>query len=125
MSQPRTVLLVDGDMDSRTVNRAMLQHYGYRVLEAADGVTAVKLAAAEPPDAVVTELSVPKLSGLELMERLRESESTNEVRLVVLSALTMESDIQRAYAAGCELFMSKPIEPQALVRELDRLLIAR
>ncbi|HSL69917.1 MAG TPA: response regulator [Longimicrobiales bacterium] len=122
MYPERTVLLVDGDVDSRTVYRAVLQHCGYRVLEAEDGLMAVALAVSDRPDLVVTELTVPKLSGFDLLQRLRTQDATHGMRTIVLSAVAFDEDRQRAYAAGCELFLAKPVEPKELVYEIDKLI---
>jgi CheY-like chemotaxis protein len=115
------VLLVDGDADSRTVYRAILQHYEYDVLEAVDGPAALEMALRELPDVVVTELTVPKLSGLDLMLELRDHEQTRDTCIIVLTAVSFESEKKRAIQAGCQVFLSKPVEPQMLVEQIRRL----
>lgn len=122
MNRKTRVLLVDGDADSRTVYRAILQHYEFEVLEAPDGPGALETALRETPDVVVTELTVPKLSGLDLMQQLRVHDQTRETCIIVLTAVSFETEKKRALEAGCQLFMSKPVEPQTLVDQIRRLL---
>ena len=116
------VLLVDGDADSRTVYRAILQHYEFEVLEALDGPAALETALRETPDIVVTELTVPKLSGLDLLRALRADDRTRDTCIIVLTAVSFESERTRAVQAGCQLFLSKPVEPQTLVEQIRRFL---
>jgi CheY-like chemotaxis protein len=122
LNRKTRVLLVDGDADSRTVYRAILQHYEYEVLEALDGPAALELALQEPPDVVVTELTVPKLSGLDLMSELRSHEQTRHTCIIVLTAVNFEAEKKRAHEVGCQLFLAKPVEPQTLVEEIRRVL---
>ena len=122
MSRKPRVLLVDADADSRTVYRAILQYFDYDVLEAHDGPDALQLALSDMPDVVVTELTLPRLSGLDLVRELRGHENTCNTHIVVLTAVSFDSEMHRASEAGCHLFLSKPVEPLTLVHQIQHLL---
>jgi DNA-binding response OmpR family regulator len=114
------VLIVDGDSDSRAVYRILLQHHGFEVVEAADGAVALHAVAAAPIDVVVMELTLRRLDGHALLERL-VAESPG-LRVVVLTARALEADRLRAERAGCMRYLTKPLEPQALLRQVRELL---
>lgn len=118
----KTILLVDGDSDSRIVYRTILRHHGFDVVEAADGQTGLELARKLLPAMVITELTVPKLAGLDLIRQLRAMPETSSALLLVLTALALDAERVRAEAAGCTAFLTKPIEPQVLLQEVRRLL---
>jgi len=118
----KTILLVDGDSDSRIVYRTILRHHGFDVVEAADGQAGLELARKVVPALVITELTVPKLGGLDLIRQLRALPETHAALLLVLTAIALESERIRAEAAGCTKFLTKPIEPQVLLQEVRLLL---
>lgn len=118
----KRILLVDASRDSRTVYRVMFQHRGFEVLEADSGLKALEVLGTERVDAVVTELTLSPVNGYELLERLRRSPETRELCVVVLTALPMQEERERALRAGCTLFLGKPLEPQRLLREMEALL---
>ena len=115
----KTVLLIDGDHDSRIVYRTILRHYGYTVAEAEDGELGLRLARELRPEVVVTELTVPKLGGLELITALRADPATEHLCVLVLTAISLATERERAETAGCNKFMTKPIEPTALLQEIE------
>lgn len=117
-----TILLVDGDSDSRIVYRTILRHHGFDVVEASDGQSGLDLARKVAPAMVITELTVPKLGGLDLIRQLRALPETSTALLLVLTAIAFDSERVRAEAAGCTAFLTKPIEPQVLLEEVRRLL---
>ncbi len=116
------ILLVDSDSDNRAVYRAILVYQGFEVLEARDGPTALALARAELPAVMVTELALPQLSGYDLLTQLRSDERTRDICVIVLTAITFESERRKAEAAGCQLFLCKPVEPLVLARAVASVL---
>src|SRR5688572_1140545 len=122
MHAPTRILLVDSDTDNRAVYRAILSYQGFDVLEAPDGPTALQIARTEVPAVLVTELALPILSGFDLMTLLRNDERTRQISVIVLTAISFESERLRAEAAGCELFLCKPVEPLALAKAVATVL---
>ncbi len=120
-SSPRaTVLVIDRDEDSRIMYRPLLEAAGFEVLEADDGIAGLSLARERVPDVVVTELTLTNLDGFALIQQLRER--LRGMRIMVLTARRLPGDRQAAEAAGCTLFLEKPVTPQVLVREVSVLL---
>jgi two-component system, OmpR family, phosphate regulon response regulator PhoB len=122
----KRVVLVDGDPDSRSVYSIVLTYHGYSVEAYADGAVALcALEEEHPADVVVTELTLRQVDGHTLIERLRAAERTREVSIIVVTARGLKEDRQRAEQAGCTRFMLKPVEPQALAREVEAVLSGR
>src|SRR5688500_9803209 len=122
MHAPTRILLVDSDPDNRAVYRAILSYQGFQVLEAPDGPTALRVARTELPAVMVTELALPQLSGFDVITQLRNDDRTRGICIIVLTALSFESERQKAEVAGCQLFLSKPVEPLALARAVTSVL---
>jgi two-component system, cell cycle response regulator DivK len=95
---------------------------GYRVVEAVNGKQAVDLAAQEHPDIILMDLSLPMLDGLAATRRIREQNSLARVPIVAVSAHDSADFHAEALAAGCNEYVTKPIDFDQLVSLLDRLL---
>lgn len=115
----KRILIVDGDRDSRAVYRIMLEYQGFEVVEAADVPAALERLAAVSFDVVVTELTLRDRDGHEFVASLRQERP--ELCVVVLTARALQEDRERALAAGCALYLTKPLEPQQLVQEVGGL----
>ncbi len=105
-----TILVVEDYEDTSLAMRLALEDRGYRILEAADGAQAVEVAARERPDIILMDLQLPVLDGLSATERIRANPELGEVIIVAVTA-HQEADYRaRALAAGCNAFVSKPID---------------
>ena len=113
----RTILLCEDDQNLRQLLRVVLGG-GYRFLEATNGDEAIKLALEERPDLVILDLMLPKLSGLDVLARLRTEPAAGRPRVIVMSAWADAEDA--ALSAGADRFIAKPFELDdlsAIVRE--------
>jgi CheY-like chemotaxis protein len=110
MNHQRTVLVAEDNDDIRSLLRVALEADGYRVVEAGDGGEVVERARRERPDVVLLDLSMPGADGLEAARRLRSSEVTKGVPLIAVSANPAEEFREAALAAGCDCYVSKPID---------------
>jgi CheY-like chemotaxis protein len=113
-----TILIVDDERPLRDLLAAVFSGGGYRVVEAGDGRRALELVAAELPDAVVSDVMMPLMGGIELCRRLKADERTRDVRVVLMSAVGQE----RADGAGADAFVGKPFDIDELERLVGRLL---
>jgi two-component system cell cycle response regulator DivK len=92
------------------------------VLIAADGERGIALAAAEQPDLVIMDLSLPVMDGWEATRRLKANPETRAIPVLALSAHAMAGDRERALAAGCDDFETKPVDFARLRGKIDALL---
>jgi CheY-like chemotaxis protein len=120
-SSPLCVLVVDDCVDAATSTALLVEVWGHRVVVAHDGETALRLAGEHQPDVAFLDLGMPRMSGWQLAQRLRQLTATSEAYLVALSGYGQERDMVASQAAGCDLHLLKPVAP-TLLREL---LIAR
>lgn len=118
----RTVLVVEDFEDNRFMMRRLLEMSGYRVLEAVNGVQAVEMAAGERPDIILMDLSLPLLDGLAATRRIRENGDLPRVPIVAVSAHDSADFHAEALAAGCNEYVTKPIDFDHLVELLDNIL---
>ena len=116
----RTVLLVDGDRDSRFMYGAILEHHGYRVLQADDGDEGFRLACTCCPDLIVVELAVPVGNGHRLTSLLKQDPCTAAIPILVVSAWARAADRELAKHDGCSAYLSKPCTPRRVLREVRR-----
>ena len=114
MQEPRasvkTVLVVEDYADSRFVLGRLLEMCGYRVLEAADGREAVKIAERECPDVVLMDLQMPVLDGFTATSLIRRSEGICRVPVIAVSAQCSREFVSAAARVGCDHFVPKPVD---------------
>ena len=114
-----TILLVDDEPTIRVLVRAALEGTGYRLLEAADGVSALQLARRERPDLVLLDIALPRLSGLEVCRRLKEDPATAAMPIFLLTGFVQKAERRAAEEAGAQGFIAKPFSPAALVARIE------
>jgi class 3 adenylate cyclase len=117
--QRKTVLIVDDQSTARGVLRRMLERAGYRVMEAESGEQALALAADSAVDALVLDLKMPGIGGIETCRRLRATQRHQITPILVVTALDEREVLTSAFAAGCDDFIPKPIEPVVLEARLQ------
>ena len=117
-----TVLVVEDFEDNRFMMRRLLEMSGYRVLEAINGEEAVEMAERERPGLILMDLSLPLLDGLAATRRIRQHEELREVPIVAVSAHDTADFHADALAAGCNDYVTKPIDFDQLEALLGRLL---
>lgn len=100
--------------------RDILLAEGYEVLEAADGATGVAIAAIEHPALILMDLQLPGVDGLEATRQIRGDPALCDIPIVAVSAHAMKGDDDRALAAGCNGFISKPIQVREFVATVAR-----
>ena len=118
-----TILLVEDDERLRILATKVLGRLGHRLVEAADGAAGVQAAAAESPDLVLMDLTLPEMDGLEATRLIKRSRP--HTRVVILTAHVMAGDRALAESAGCDGFLAKPYAIGDLVACVDRHLAAR
>jgi DNA-binding response OmpR family regulator len=116
------ILVVEDDDDIRDYLVLRLQRLGHDVVAAADGQAGLELAEIRRPDLVVTDWSMPRLTGIELCVALREQPDVSDVPILIITARSSETAVEEARAAGANDLMLKPFIPVELVRRVGALL---
>jgi DNA-binding response OmpR family regulator len=117
----RLVVVADDDEDILMLVRATLTAGGYEVAVARNGAAAVALLQERRPAAVVLDIAMPELDGLEVLSRLRADPATADLPVVLLSARAQESDVARGYELGASKYIRKPFSPRELKAAVDEL----
>ncbi|MDP1607658.1 MAG: diguanylate cyclase [Rhodocyclaceae bacterium] len=113
------VLVVDDDAAMRKLLGNLLAKVGYVVESAVDGLHGFEVASTFHPDIVVTDLSMPRADGLELVRRLRQGERGQALYLVILTAADTEDILAATFAAGADDYVTKPLKPRTLLARLS------
>ena len=116
------ILLVEDNEMNRDMLSRRLTRRGYTVVIAEDGQQGVDMATSERPDLILMDMSLPVMDGWEATRRIKQSEATNSIPVIALTAHAMSEDRDQALAAGCEDFDTKPIELDRLLEKINRLL---
>ena len=116
------ILLVEDNEMNRDMLSRRLERRGYRVVLAMDGQSGVELAGTEAPDLVLMDMSLPVLDGWEATRRLKAGPGTAHLPVIALTAHAMSGDRERAIAAGCDDYDTKPIELARLLGKIEALL---
>jgi two-component system cell cycle response regulator DivK len=104
------ILYVEDNDDNIYVLKNRLTRAGYTVLVALNGADGVAMAAAEKPDLILMDLSLPVLDGWEATRRLKAATETRDIPVIALTAHAMSGDREKALEAGCEDFDTKPVD---------------
>jgi two-component system, cell cycle response regulator DivK len=115
------ILLVEDNEMNRDMLARRLQRRGFDVVVAVDGLQGLALAEAEAPDVILMDMSLPELAGWEATRRLKGAPTTRSIPVIALTAHAMSSDRDRALAAGCDDYETKPIELAHLLAKLEAL----
>ena len=118
----KKILVVEDNEMNRDMLCRRLERKGYTVLIAVDGAEGVRLAQAEKPDLILMDMSLPVLDGWEATRRLKTDPQTQSITIVALTAHAMAGDREKAIAAGCDDYDTKPVEFPRLVAKINTLL---
>ena len=116
------VLLVDDYPDAREMYSEYLQFSGFDVVEAANGIEALKHALEAAPDIILMDLSLPVMDGWEATRRLKSDNRTAGIPVVALTGHALAGISEGAKKAGCDAFVTKPCLPEDLVKEIRKVL---
>lgn len=116
------VLVAEDHDDSRMIAVTALRHAGWRVLEAVDGEDALHMARTHHPTVLLLDVSMPKRDGFAVAADLKRDPVTRGIRIVLLTAHALPYDRARAGAAGVDRYLTKPLGPTDLVREIRAVL---
>ena len=116
------ILYVEDNEDNIYVVKNRFTRAGFTVLVATDGEQGVAMAAAERPDLILMDLRLPVLDGWEATKRIKAQPETRHIPVIALTAHAMTGDREKALAAGCDDFDTKPVEMPRLLEKVRALL---
>jgi len=118
---PKVLLVEDNEMNRDMLSRR-LERKGYEVLIAIDGAEGVSMGIETKPDIILMDMSLPIIDGWTATQQLKSNPQTQDIPIIALTAHAMAGDREKALAAGCDDYDTKPIELPRLLSKIDNLL---
>jgi len=118
------VLVIEDNVDSRSLMTYLLHAFGHDPVEACTGEEGLDLVQAQAPDLVVCDLALPGIDGFVFLRRLRERTELRRIPLIAVTAFAMVGDRERALRAGFDGYIPKPIVPETFVAQLEGFLVS-
>jgi CheY-like chemotaxis protein len=116
------ILLVEDNEINRDMLSRRLERRGYQVVVALDGEQSVSMAQSEAPDLILMDMSLPVLDGWEATQRIKAALQTQAIPIIALTAHAMVGDREKAIAAGCDDYDTKPIDFPRLLDKIEKIL---
>jgi len=114
------VLIVEDDLKNLKLLRDLLEVSGYSTLEAKDGRQGIEMAKAHKPALILMDIQMPIMDGLEATEILKADPETKDIPIIALTSHAMAGDEERIRKAGCDGYMSKPIDTRKFLKRLEQ-----
>jgi len=114
------ILIVEDDPTTVQLIEFLLKKNNFEVLIAYNGVESLQIAKKEKLDLILMDVMMPKMDGIEAIEKLKKDENTRDIPIIILSALGQEMDVMRGLQAGASSYIVKPFSPQELLAEINK-----
>lgn len=118
MSKKLKVLVVDDEPNILMSLEFLMRKNGYEVFIARNGAEAIELVKQQQPDVLVLDIMMPEVDGYEVCRYIRQQESLKGTKVIFLSAKSKEADIEKGYAAGADLYLTKPFSTRELMQRI-------
>jgi two-component system cell cycle response regulator DivK len=119
------ILIVEDNPQNMRLLEMILRNRGYFLLKAADGEEALDMAISEQPDLIIMDVMLPKVNGLEVTRKLRQMPAFSRIPIIGVTAYAMKGDREEVIEAGCDAYLSKPINTRELPRVVAKMLLQR
>ena len=122
MAKKKRILLIEDEKDMVYAVTLQLEAGGYKVITAYDGREGLKKAREEDPDLIILDLMLPKMDGYKVCGLLKKDRRYNRIPIVMFTARAQKSDIKTGQEVGADAYITKPFDPQVLLKKLRDLL---
>lgn len=116
---PRILLVEDNELNRDMLSRRLIKK-GYEIIFAVNGTEAINLGIAEQPDIILMDISLPIIDGWTATQTLKNNPETEHIPIIALTAHAMAGDREKALAAGCDDYDTKPIELPRLLSKIEQ-----
>jgi CheY-like chemotaxis protein len=116
------ILIVDDDLDTLRLVGLMLQHQGYRINAASNGIQAISMSQTDKPDLILLDIMMPEMDGYEVARKLRGDPNTSSIPIIMFTAKTQVDDKVAGFEAGADDYLTKPTQPRELFAHVKAVL---
>ena len=116
------ILVAEDNAVNRELLRELLEMRGHRLVEACDGLETLRMIEQSQPDLLLLDIGMPALDGYGVVRKIRENPSSAALRVLAVTAYAMQGDREKILTAGFDGYLSKPINAQFLMQEIERLM---
>jgi len=118
----KRVLVIEDHEDNRSIVRDLITASGYDLLEASTGEEGIELATKEKPDIILMDIQLPGMDGYEVTRRIRGDTTLKDIPIIAVTSYALSGDDQKAFAAGCDGYVTKPFSPRLLLAKIREFL---
>jgi len=116
------ILIVDDTETMRMVEQMMLAGEGYEIKTAIDGIDALDKIEQERPDLILMDIMMPRMDGIQCCQRIKSSDALKDIKVVMVTTKSEYDRVKEAFAAGCDDYVTKPIDKAELIKKIEDLL---
>jgi two-component system cell cycle response regulator DivK len=114
----KRILVIEDQEDNRQILQDLLTSADFEVIEAVDGEAGVAAATAQRPDLILMDIQLPLLDGYEATRRIKANPALRAIPIIVITSYALSGDDEKARAAGCDAYFSKPFSPRQLLAKV-------
>jgi two-component system, cell cycle response regulator DivK len=114
----KRILVVEDQEDARRIVRDLLAASEYELVEATTGEEGLALAERERPDLILMDIQLPGMDGYEVTRRIKANPALSHIPIIAVTSYALSGDDQKAYAAGCDSYVTKPYSPRVLLAKI-------
>lgn len=118
----KKILVVEDNEKNFYMIKFLLEHKGYLIVRAKDGVEGVKLAAMEKPDLILMDIQLPLLDGYGATKQIKANKEISNTPIIAVTSFAMIGDREKALKAGCNGYIEKPIDPETFLEKIEQFL---
>ena len=114
----KCILVVEDQLDNRQILRDLLGNAGYELIEAENGEEALKAVVRQRPDLILMDIQLPIVDGYETTRRIRSNGDLKSIPIIAVTSYALAGDDAKAFAAGCDAYVTKPYSPRLLLAKI-------
>jgi two-component system cell cycle response regulator DivK len=114
----KRILVIEDHEENRRIMHDLLTHAGYEMLEAHTGEDGIVAAGRERPDLILMDIQLPGLDGYDTTRRIKGDPALRHIPIIAVTSYALSGDDQKALAAGCDAYVTKPFSPRALLAKI-------
>jgi two-component system, cell cycle response regulator DivK len=119
---PKTILVVEDNDLNMMLFHDLLETRGYNILQAREGIDALKLVRQHRPDLIVMDIQLPGMSGLEVTKWIKEDDALRAIPIIAVTAFAMKGDEEKMRQAGCDAYIAKPMSTSNFLKTIEQFL---